>query len=430
MTERPTWVYRLLPMRQKHQPNVYQRKKRRPDGTVVTLPTWWIKYRKDGRVFRESSHSEDYADAAKLIDRRKAEILTGKFLEPETARIPVSELLDDVLLDYRVNGKAVRFAENSINNHVRQFFGAMRAARLSTSDVQRYVEYRRSANQGMRRYRGHLKEAKPIPVQPASNATINRELALLKHAFYLGIRHTPPKVARVPYIPLLSENNTRKGFFEHAEYTVLRQALPEHLRPVLTFAYYTGCRRGEIVSLRWNQVDLDNRVVRLEPGTTKNDEPRILPLGGELLQVLAMQRAVHNATCPTAPWVFFRGKHGKALRSFRTAWRDACVAAGLIGPNGEADRLFHDLRRSGVRNLIRAGVPEVVAMRISGHKTRSVFDRYNIVSERDLLEAARRLDDYLRGLEKPATGENGHTLGTPGTLTPNPTGETSRNLLQ
>jgi integrase len=224
---------------------------------------------------------------------------------------------------------------------------------------------------------------KQIPIKAACNATINRELALLKHAFYLGWRSTPRKVASVPYIPMLEERNVRKGFFEHHQFLALRSALPEYLRPPLTFAYYTGCRRSEILGLEWSQVDLAERVVRLEPGTTKNDEARNLPLTTELYEVLSMQRSIRDTKFPACPWVFFSESGGKIGR-FQRSWRTACKAAALAPAKGEPDRLFHDLRRSGVRNLIRAGVPESVAMRISGHKTRSVFERYNIVSERDL----------------------------------------------
>ncbi len=197
------------------------------------------------------------------------------------------------------------------------------------------------------------------------------------------------------------------------------------MRPVLTFAYYTGCRRGEILGLHWEQVDLSERIVRLEAGTTKNDEPRLLPLTNELFEVLSMQRSIRDAKHSGCPWVFF-DESGRPIRCFRRSWETACEAAGLIGADGEANRLFHDLRRSGVRNLIRAGVPETVAMRISGHKTRSVFDRYNIVSERDLHEAARRLENYLAERAQQADGYN---LVTVGAKTAEPANELNRKLL-
>jgi integrase len=373
------------------------------------LGPWWIKYSAGSQVFRESSKSEKFGDAERLLKTRVAEVATGAFQGLAVERVTVEELLDAVLLDYSSNGKSVRFARNAIDNHLRPYFRGRTAPRVTTEAVKKYVALRRSTDQGTRPYRGRLSEVKQIPIKPATNATINRELALLKHAFYLGWRSTPRKVTTVPYIPMLDEHNVRKGFFEHDQFLALRTALPEYLRPVLTFAYYTGCRRGEILALRWTQVDLLERVVRLEPGTTKNAEARNLPLTTELYEILAMQKAIRDTKFPMCPWVFF-SETGNRVGRFQRSWQTACKAAGLATEVGEPDRLFHDLRRSGVRNLIRAGVPESVAMRISGHKTRSVFERYNIVSERDLHEAARKLETYVAGKTNPT--QPGHTLGT------------------
>jgi integrase len=195
---------------------------------------------------------------------------------------------------------------------------------------------------------------------------------------------------------MLKERNVRKGFFEHGEYLALRRELPEYLKPVLTFGYFTGARAGEILGLRWHQIDLWARTVNLEPGTTKNDQPRTLPLTGELLETLKMQKAIRNLNIPECEYVFSRA--GQRIGNFQVAWKSACKRAGVNG------RLFHDLRRTAVRNMIRAGIPERVAMANSGHKTRSVFDRYNIVAERDLHDAARRLETHLSSLHQQVLG--------------------------
>jgi integrase len=231
-----------------------------------------------------------------------------------------------------------------------------------------------------------------------ANSTINRELSLLRRAFNLARLSTPPRVASVPYIPMMEERNVRKGFFEDDQYHALLAELPEHLKPLLAFAYYTGCRRGEILGLQWVQVDLQQSVVRLEAGTTKNDEARILPLVPELQEILAERKQIRDLEYPRCPWVFFN--EGERIRSFKTAWAGACTRAGLVNEAGEPEKLFHDLRRTGVRNLVRAGVPETVAMRISGHKTRSVFDRYNITSEADLRDAAEKLARHFAAKRK------------------------------
>jgi integrase len=177
---------------------------------------------------------------------------------------------------------------------------------------------------------------------------------------------------------------------------------------VLTFAYFTGCRKGEILALQWHQVDVSERVVRPEPDETKNDIGRTIFLTPELYDVLAMQRGIRDRYFPECPWVFFRAGH--RILDFKGAWAKACKGAGLVDRDGEPDKLFHDLRRTGVGSLVRAGVPERVAMLISGHKTRAVFDRYNIVSESDLKDAARKLGEYVAHKGTPKTDP--HTIGT------------------
>jgi len=166
--------------------------------------------------------------------------------ETAAQRTAINELLDDLLTDYRDQWKDYDWAERKVRLRVRPFFGSIQARKLTTSMVQQFIEKRQK--------------------EEAANATINRELAILKRALNLGRRHTPPKISRLPHIPMLEENNVRKGFFEHDEYLRMRQALPEDVRPLLVFAYHTGCRKGEILSLRWDQVDLSERLVRLHPG--------------------------------------------------------------------------------------------------------------------------------------------------------------------
>jgi len=147
----------------------------------------------------------------------------------------------------------------------------------------------------------------------------------------------------------------------------------------------TGWRiNSEVLTLQWRQVDFNAGTVRLDPGTTKNGEGRVFPMTRDLRAGLEMQRPQSGKRAAIIPWVFHRD--GEPIKRFNKVWKRACVAGGCPG------RIPHDLRRTAVRNLVRAGVPERVAMQLTGHKTRSVFERYNIVSEGDLTDAARRLD--------------------------------------
>lgn len=189
-------------------------------------------------------------------------------------------------------------------------------------------------------------------------------------------------------------------------------------------AYYTGMRREEILGLRWDQVDLMEGKITLKAEDTKNSEPRSVYMEGELLEVIHFQRALRDSKFPGCLWVFWRAT-GERIENFRASWKTACIEAGLSeiltddqgrpvkDKKGEVvrvpNKLFHDFRRTAVRNMVRAGVPERVAMMISGHKTRSVFDRYNIVNEEDLKLASKRVKEYHLARVK---FENGHNLGT------------------
>jgi integrase len=288
-------------------------------------------------------------------------------------RVRFDELAEDFLLDYRLNQrKSLKRAKESVE-HLRLFFEGDRVTEITTPRIQAYVEKRME--------------------EEASNATINRELSALKRMLNLGARQTPPKVDRAPYIPMLKENNTRKGFLEHNEFLALRDALPDYVKPTVTFGYSFGWRLSEILGLTWDRVDLKNGIVRLEAGETKNSEARTVYLDDELKAVFKGLLANRRLD---VPYVFLRD--GEPIKGFRKAWLKACKDARLKG------KLFHDLRRTAIRNMVRAGTPERVAMMISGHKTRSVFDRYNIVSDEDLREATRRQTLYHREQEKDATG--------------------------
>ncbi|HYA40555.1 MAG TPA: site-specific integrase [Syntrophobacteraceae bacterium] len=249
---------------------------------------------------------------------------------------------------------------------------------LDTSKVRKYTEHRSEA-----------KEVEGKTVSGAAKATINRELSALKRMLNLGAQGTPPKVDRMPHIPMLKENNIRKGFFEHSDFTALRNHLPDHLKPVVIFGYVTGWRISKILSLQWSQVDRKNGIVRLDPGDTKNEDARTIYLDEELIGEFEKLWQRRKGLETALPYVFLNKKGTDKIDGFRKAWMSACRTAG-IGP-----KKFQDFRRTAVRNMVRAEIPDAVAMKTSGHRTRSVFDRYNIVSDRDLQAVAQKQRAYL-----------------------------------
>ena len=210
------------------------------------------------------------------------------------------------------------------------------------------------------------------------------------------------------------ESDPRTGFLEDAQYTPLAMECSKiglWLRALLTTAYSFAFRKGELLSLRVKQIDLASSTIRLEAGTTKNREGRVIVMTREVATLLT---ACIIGKQPD-DFVFTRPDKkrkngtlvkGKPVKGFRKIWDKVCNSAGVPG------LLFHDLRRSGVRNLRRLGVQESVAMRISGHKTRSVFERYNIIDGADLADAASRLDTKQNQAAVELTQDFGHALGT------------------
>jgi len=350
---------------------------------------YWLKYYRYGKPYRESSKSDKITKAQKLLKKREGEIAEGKLPGFYFDKVTFNQLAEDFLTDYRINVKdTLSKAERSVK-YLKEFFGGMKATEITTDKVKTYIEKRME--------------------DEMSNASINRELAALKRMFHLGARCTPPKVNLIPYIPMLKESNVRKGFFENGEYLALREALPEDLKPIITFAYHSGWRKAEILGLTWDKVDLKEGTVRLDPGETKNEEGRTLYMNDELLEEMHKLQANRYLGCP---YVFHR--EGKPIAGFRKAWAKACIQVGLCEVLRDSEgravvvknkkgnekvvkvptRIFHDFRRTAIRDMVRSGVSERVAMSISGHKTRSVFDRYNIVSDQDLKEAAKKKQAY------------------------------------
>jgi integrase len=196
------------------------------------------------------------------------------------------------------------------------------------------------------------------------------------------------RIHRAPRCWLLREDNVRQGFFERYQVEAVRRQLPESLRGVVMVAYITGWRiHSELLPLEWRQVDFKAGTRRLEPGTTKHREGRLFVMTPELRATLEAQRAVtetlQRIRGEILPRVFQR--NGRPIQGFRKARATACHAAGVPG------RIPHDLRRTAVRNLERAGVPRSRAMRMVGHKTEAIYRRDTIVDEAMLREGAEKL---------------------------------------
>jgi integrase len=298
-------------------------------------------------------------------------VAIGQPIFPRADRIYYQELAADLRQHYESTGERNLGEADTRLKPLGKFFAGYRVVNICPSITTKYIQWRQG--------------------QKISNSTINRELAVLTKMFKLGYERG--KVLRLPVIHKLKEPPPRKGFFEQEQFEAVRRHLPKHLRVALTIAYTYGWRmQSEVLTLERRHIDLDTGTIRLDPGATKNDEGRIVYLIPELKgQLEAQLRRVDELGWKLGrivPFLFphFTGRfQGQRLRDFRKAWATACRRAGCFG------FLRHDFRRTAVRNMVNKGVVERVAMKVTGHKTRSVFDRYHIVSPADLQDVVRKL---------------------------------------
>jgi len=349
----------------------------RGDGRVFQRKgssRWWIQYSVNGHQFRESAgKTED--QARKKLKARLREAARDDFAGPAAERVSVDRLLDNLVLHLENSGKR---SVNKVRSHlkaVRAFFGGRRAISVTTDDVERYKRERREAGKAM--------------------ATVDRELEGLRQAYRHGAAQTPPLYPknRVPNMSFFRADNRREGFFTQAEVEALLAHIPDaDLRDFIAWAFRTGMRKGEASRLTWEMLDRsgDPWVLRAPGAITKNGRGRSIGLQGDVRTILECRLKARRLDCPFIFHRVVKGKPGQPVKAFDLMWRNALKAASL--PPG---RIFHDLRRSAVRTLIRSGVDPQMAMKVSGHKTPSMLARYNVIEEVETAEALARADAWL-----------------------------------
>jgi integrase len=361
---------------------------------------WWIKYYANGRPVRESAGTEKARKARSLLKEREGRVATGQPILPRADRVRFEEAAKDLVNYYETTGKRNLEEVGWRLKGLSRFCAGRRLSAIGPADTTAYATQRQT--------------------EGASAGTVNRELALLKRLMRLAYENG--KLVRLPVIRMLKEAAPRSGFFEQGQFTAVRRHLPRDLQVAVTIAHTYGWRiRSEVMSLKLTQVDLDMGTLRLEPGETKNNDGRLVYLTPELQTMLRSQidriKALMRAQGALIPYLFphVTGRcKGKPRRDFVKAWKSACLSAMLEGKDDQAraklldalkhnprlgllGMLRHDMRRTAVRNLVNAGVSERVAMQITGHRTRSVFDRYHIVSPADLREATQKLTGTITG---------------------------------
>lgn len=367
-----------------------------------------INYRDtEGLRHFETIAAASIEEAALVRQARLIDIANGRQISSKPNMVTFEELAADVVNDYKHNNFSTwKDIETRFRLHINPEFGPKKAIQINTAMLKAYR---------LRRLEEH-----------ATDATINRELEAMRHAYKLGLACTPPKILHIPKFPIVKERNVRKGFFEKPAIDAICRHLPAHLIPVARFGYITGWRHGEVIALEWRHVHFEAGEIRLEAFETKSEEGRTFPMVREL-------RILLESVKPTAPFpagnVFLN--NGKPIRRFDGPWTQACRKAGLPiryvplrrakrGLDGKPLRdemkqlilepvlyqrgkdaagvsrkgkpilvprsavYFHDFRRTAYRNLVRLGVPESVAQKCVGWSDPDTARRYDITSKADL----------------------------------------------
>lgn len=397
-------------------------KRQRGTGSIFFQPgssIWWYQIWVNGKRVRGSTGCRTKREADAFVRRKLAEYSVG-ISSPEAEKVTVKKLVEDVLLRNKNNGnRTVVDDQSRWKNHLEPFFGHLRASQVSSDLIDTYIGRRKLEN--------------TRSGTPPENATINRELALLKSAFNHGTEQTPPKVRFVPHFNMLEENNIRTGFLQDDSYIRLSNECAIEgiwLAGLFETAYAFSWRNNELLGLRIRQLDFLARIIDL--GKTKNGDQRMLPMTEHLFQVV-----VRCASGKEPDDFVFTHDDGSPVRDFRGAWWNACVRAGVghfecrectktVSERRKCESCnskkkakyvglhFHDLRRTGVRNMSRKGVPEKVGMLISGHRTDSVYRRYNIIDMEVLKTATAKIEEHQREIVK---GENSHRTAIVSTKT-------------
>ncbi|HEY2547999.1 MAG TPA: site-specific integrase [Candidatus Acidoferrum sp.] len=353
-------------------------KRERGEGGLFRMKgsrNWYGQWYQNGKQVRVSLKTDVKEKAKRELRRKMGDAERGAAPENETRKLRYGNLRQALLDDYTRRGnKSLQVLSDGKETiwglaPLDKYFGfsekeqGIHVNAITVDKIRDFIRTRQKDEIG--------------------NAAINRSLALLRRMF--NIARMDGKIQFMPAVRLLKEPPARKGFLARAQFEHLLSKLPAHLRPLVTFLYYCGVRVGEATQIEWGQVNLQGGLIRLEVEQTKTSEARIVPLPDVLIQVIKRVRKKEG--------LVFSDAH------LREEWTRATIAAEMPG------LLVHDLRRSAIRNLIAAGVPEKVAMSISGHKTRAVFDRYNIVDATDVVKAMSRLQD-----KQLAESKNGESL--------------------
>jgi len=319
-------------------------------------------------------------DAKASDGKRKAQKKENRILDIKPDDKTTFSILSKWFLGLEMNKSKAYYSTLTINlNSFNKVFGDMVVGQIRSADIEDYQMKRKAAGK--------------------SDSYVDQEVgaarSLINKAFVNGKISGDSLRAFKNVKKLLKRNsNARDRILSADEFNQLMNALPFHTRAIVATGYYTGMRKGEVLHLTWDKLDLKNRIISLEAPDTKDREPRTVPICDALYEILEkIPKAIHDKEVHKNRVFLFEGK---PIRDIRTALVNACKKVGIpYGRGTKGGFIYHDTRHCFNTNMRKAGVPESVIMKITGHSTREMFLRYDSVDKDDKMQAVNKLDAYL-----------------------------------
>ncbi|MBW2083086.1 MAG: site-specific integrase [Deltaproteobacteria bacterium] len=341
---------------------------------------YWISYRLPGGKQRREAVGYSIEEARDAEGKRRSQKRENRIfdIKPDT-KMTFNELTEWYLGLEKVKALASYWVIKLSLKKFNSVFGDTIVGNIKPADLENYQAKRK--------------------LQGIADGTIDHEIGKAKTMVFKAFDNnmvSGDTLRAFKKIKKLVKRNAdaRTRVLSSEEFERLLQYSPPHLKAILSTAYYTGMRRGEILGLTWDKIDLKKRLIHLNASDTKDREARTIPICEKLYEVLrTIPRAIHD------PHVFLF--KGRPVKDIRTALRKACKQAGIeYGRFAKSGFVFHDLRHTFNTNMRKAGVPESVIMKITGHSTREMFDRYNTIDQEDTRKAVGRLETFLASVDQ------------------------------
>lgn len=355
-------------------------------GTGPSKYLYYAFYRDGKQLFINSKTNDPETAYRQLLASRNLVAEGHRVLPQEASKIKYEDLKQILMDYYREQAPASLYTRKNSNGTLEEtflgadkfdkFFRGLSITQITATKLQDFIKWRRREGD--------------------KDATIKRQLGSLRSAFNRAKDLDLITDNLIPSFRLPKDSEPREGFVEHDVFEKIRSKLPENLRPTLTFLYYSGQRKGSVKKIVWSMVSTSNDEIMMPGRITKNGRPHTVPLVGPLSEIADTLTEMRKEFPKPSDHVF-------DFTNFHWLWNDACDRLGL----GKFDRktrryeglIATDFRRSAARNLTKAGVDRRTAMRITGHLTESVFERYNIKDDKDVKEALIKVGQY----KKPAS---------------------------